>query len=220
MEHNPKNIKVHQKEKSVEISPKSYFNFFFYSKLNFLLFFLAVVMFFGSQILISLIFIFYTRYDGIKRGEDGSFENFTIFWLVLGLLHILAFVLMFLKAFLVEISALQSTEKIHKDMVMGIVRSPLSFFDMVSSGQITNKFSNDLGILDREIGQNSIFILDRATMWIIAFGTIIHLDLIYIIPALICLVFFIIFTLTNRNAIIKSKELSLKLKSPIFSQLR
>lgn len=105
-------------------------------------------------------------------------------------------------------------------MVMGIVRSPLSFFDVVSSGQITNKFSNDLGILDTELGQNLIFILDRSTMWVIAFGTIIHLDVIYMIPAIVCLVFFILFTLINRRAIIKSKEFSLKLKSPIFSQLR
>lgn len=109
MQQSTKNINLHKKEKNVEVSLKSYFTFFFYSRLNFVILSLAIVMFFGSQILISLIFIFYTKYDAIKRGEDRSFETFTTFWLVLGLFHILAFILMFLKAFLVEISALQST---------------------------------------------------------------------------------------------------------------
>ena len=33
-------------------------------------------------------------------------------------------------------------------MLIGLIRSPLSYFDITPSGQLTNRFSNDLGALD------------------------------------------------------------------------
>ena len=36
-------------------------------------------------------------------------------------------------------------------MLLGIVRSPVNLFDITPSGQLTNKFSNDLGIMDNQI---------------------------------------------------------------------
>jgi len=36
-------------------------------------------------------------------------------------------------------------------MINGIVRSPCDFFDSTPSGRLTNKFSNDLGILDNTL---------------------------------------------------------------------
>ena len=71
----------------------------------------------------------------------------------------MGFASVFLKTFLTEIVVLQSSERVHEDMVMGVVRSPLSYFDVTPSGQITNKFSNDLGILDNEVAFTLVNVL-------------------------------------------------------------
>ena len=128
--------------------------------------------------------------------------------------------LIFLQNLLVEISVLNSNEKIHEDMVMGIVRSPLGYFDMTPSGQITNKFSNDLGILDNLLALTLIFVLEKMMIWIVMLGSSFSMNLIYMIPAAGCLAFFIAFFNYSKQAIIATKELSLLLKSPVFSQLR
>ena len=127
--------------------------------MNYFLFPLAIVFFFGYQLAVAAILFFYSRFDTVQAGKDDDFESFSSFWLVLGLLHLLAFASIFLKNFLTEIVLLMSGEKIHEDMVMGIVRSPLSYFDVTPSGQITNKFSNDLGILDNEVAPALVYVL-------------------------------------------------------------
>ena len=41
-----------------------------------------------------------------------------------------------------------SIKAIDTDMIHGLMRSPASFFDTTSSGQLHSAFSNDLGIMD------------------------------------------------------------------------
>ena len=66
----------------------------------------------------------------------------------MGLLHIVGIVFVILKVFFLNITILNSNLKIHNDMLIGLIRSPLSYFDITPSGQLTNRFSNDLGALD------------------------------------------------------------------------
>ena len=103
---------------------------------------------------------------------------------------------------------------------MGIVRSPLSYFDVTPSGQITNKFSNDLGLLDNLLALTLIFVLERFMVWIVMLGGSLTMNIIYVIPFGGCLIFSIIFFNYTKPAINATKELSLQLKSPVFSQLR
>lgn len=58
------------------------------------------------------------------------------------------FVLSLIKYFLLYFGVLNINQAIHTDMINGITRSPCSYFDIKSSGQLHNKFSNDLGIMD------------------------------------------------------------------------
>ena len=105
-------------------------------------------------------------------------------------------------------------------MVMGVVRSPLTYFDITPSGQITNKFSNDLGILDNDVAANFFLVFERGILWIIMLGSLLALDLMYAGPAIACFLFFIFFFNYAKKSIISAKQLSLKLKSPTFTQLR
>ena len=109
------------------------------------------------------------------------------------MLYFIGFTLIFLQHLLIEILVLNSNEKIHEDMVMGIVRSPLSYFDVTPSGQITNKFSNDLGLLDNLLALTLIFVLERFMVWIVMLGGSLTMNIIYVIPFGGCLIFSIIF---------------------------
>ena len=162
----------------------------------------------------------YAKFDNVKNGLDGGFENLQSFWLFLGLVHAFGFFAIFIKGFLLEIIILESGSKIHEDMVMGVVRSPLTYFDITPSGQITNKFSNDLGILDNDVAANFFLVFERGILWVIMLGSLLALDLMYFGPAIACFLFFILFFNYAKNSIISAKQLSLKLKSPTFTQLR
>ena len=52
------------------------------------------------------------------------------------------------------------------------------------------------------------------------FGTVFRMNPTYIIPAAFCCVFFVFFFNYSKQSIVAIKQLSLKLKSPVFSQLR
>ena len=113
--------------------------------------------------------------------------------------------MIFIQNLLIEISVLNSNEKIHEDMVMGIVRSPLSYFDVTPSGQITNKFSNDLGLLDNLLALTLIFALERLMVWIVMLGSSLIMNIIYVIPFVGCLGFFIVFFNYSESAVIATK---------------
>lgn len=59
-------------------------------------------------------------------------------------------VLMMLKIYLLNTSILMASETLHDMMVNAILRSPTSYFDSIPSSILVNKFSSDLGIIDRE----------------------------------------------------------------------
>ena len=196
----------------MKVTLGSYGRFIFYHQANYALFPLAVVLFAGYQLAVSAILISYSKYEEMQESEA--------FWLTLGILHVAAVLLIFLKSFLMELVVLLSNEKIHSDMVMGMVRSPLSYFDVTPSGQITNKFSNDLGVMDGQLAQTFTYVIEKFMLWAVMFGAIFSMNAIYAVPAVACLFFFTVLYNYCKLPIIASKQLTLKLKSSVFSQLR
>ena len=86
-----------------------------------------------------------------------------------------------------------SNEKIHEEMIHGLVRSPTSFFDTTPIGQLTNKFSNDLGILDNTLGFTLIDVIEGPLVCSILFANVFAIDIFFIVPGLINLVFLVFF---------------------------
>lgn len=56
-----------------------------------------------------------------------------------------------LKYFCLNMCLLNSSQNIHEMMVKSVVRSPMKFFDLTPSGTLTNKFTNDLGVIDNNL---------------------------------------------------------------------
>ncbi len=101
-------------------------------------------------------------------------------------------------------------------MIKAIVRSPSSFFDSISSGLLVNKFSNDLGSIDNSLILSFIDAFEGPLSLFIALLNICQINGLMTIPAIIISIISILFFLYARPAIIKTKELSIQAKSPIF----
>ena len=104
-------------------------------------------------------------------------------------------------------------------MIHGLVRSPSSYFDTTPTGQLNNKFSNDLGIMDNTL----VFVLTDAIQGpivsLILIGNVFQINLYFLIPGLLNIIFVIFFFIYCKKAIISVKQLDLKLKSPVFNMV-
>ena len=58
-------------------------------------------------------------------------------------------------------------------MILAMIRTPLSYFDLTPTGQIINKFANDLGQIDNMMPLTLILMLEKIALWIIMVGNII-----------------------------------------------
>ena len=86
----------------------SYPKYIFFDNINYLVFSLSFVFFVVYQLIISLIIKLYSDYDSVKVGSNTTFESMNQFWLALIILHVLSFLTVIIKAFLLEIAVLKS----------------------------------------------------------------------------------------------------------------
>ncbi|XP_064596836.1 multidrug resistance-associated protein 1-like [Liolophura sinensis] len=120
-------------------------------------------------------------------------------------------------SFLMAIRMTCAASKLHADLLMNVLRSPMAFFDTTPIGRIVNRFSKDIDSVDEELSNLLGLWLDSACfvlsiLVIIAYSTPIFLSLI--MP--LCLLYYIIqrfYISTSRQL----KRLESKTRSPIFS---
>lgn len=141
------------------------------------------------------------------------------FWLALGLLLLGYFIFSNLKYFLLNILVLNSNESIHRDMIHGVVRSPSWYFDVTPTGRLNNKFSNDLGIMDNMLAFVLTDSIEGPIISIILLVNIFSINLWFLIPGLLNLVFIIVYFIYCKSVIVAVKQLDLKLKSPVFNMV-
>ncbi|KAJ2081996.1 hypothetical protein H4R24_001912 [Coemansia sp. RSA 988] len=116
--------------------------------------------------------------------------------------------------------SIQASKKIHNKMLGGVMRSPMSFFDVTPMGRIINRFSSDLEKCDEELPRSVSNIADNLTE-LIAAGAIIGyttpLTLVLAIPL------FFFNRNTQRQYLSSSRELKRlesTTRSPIIAQLQ
>jgi ATP-binding cassette, subfamily C (CFTR/MRP), member 4 len=102
-------------------------------------------------------FRFLAAYDlhtaGLYEFFNGDDKTY---WTAIGVLFGVYFLLSIVKFALLYVVILNSNKDIHAEMVNKIMRSPISYFDYTPSGQIINKFSNDIGIMDYVLAFNIV----------------------------------------------------------------
>lgn len=124
-----------------------------------------------------------------------------------------------IKYFLINLVALNSNEAIHEDMINGLVRSPSFYFDIIPSGRLNNYFSNDLGILDNMLPFVLVDCIEGPISCVIILSSIFTINVFFIIPAVISVVFIALFFMYCKKTIIELKRLDLVLKNPVFNMV-
>ena len=90
-------------------------------------------------------------------------------------------------------------------MIKGLIRCPSSYFDVTPTGQLTNKFSNDLGMLDTGLGFVALDSLEGPIISLVMMGNIFAINPFFIIPGVINIVFLLLFFTFSNESIINAK---------------
>ena len=104
-------------------------------------------------------------------------------------------------------------------MIHGLVRSPSFYFDITRTGQLNNKFSNDLGIMDNMLAFVLTGSLEGPIIGIIMIANVFSINVYFMIPGIVNIIFIVAFYIYCKKAIIEIKQLDLKLKSPVFNMV-
>ena len=124
---------------------------------------------------------------------------------------------MVIKYYCLNIDLLNASEANDNIMVKAIVRCPGSFFDKTPSGQLINKFSNDLGIIDNTMIFGLIDAIEGPIIIFVALANLFQINQFFIIVVVIILIFAIWFFYYSRPAVHACKQLDLQKKTPIFN---
>lgn len=140
-----------------------------------------------------------------------------LYWLTLGLMQVAYFILLITKYTMLSVVVLWSNERLHFEMMHGLVRCPSSYFDTTPSGRLINKFSNDLGILDSILAYTFIDTIEGPIISIIMLINIFQINLFFIPPGLLNILVIVVFFIYCRSTIVESKQLDLRSKTPVFN---
>jgi len=125
-------------------------------------------------------------------------------------------VTMWIKYICLNFCILNSSESIHGAMIKAVMHSPTSFFDSTPSGILINKFSNDLGVIDSSLITVMYEFFEGPIAFLVIIINICQIN-VFLIPACILFLVSIIgYAAYSRPALISSRQLNLKSKTPIF----
>jgi ATP-binding cassette subfamily C (CFTR/MRP) protein 4 len=102
-------------------------------------------------------------------------------------------------------------------MIHGLVRCPSAYFDTTPTGRLINKFSNDLGILDNTLSFVFFDMIEGPIITIIMLINIFQINVLFIPPGALSVIFLIFFFMFCKCTIIESKQLDLRTRTPVFN---
>ena len=139
--------------------------------------------------------------------------------MALGLLQLGFFIFMIIKYFLLNLVVLRSNEAIHESMMHSLVRSPSWYFDITPSGTLTNRFSNDLGIMDNMVAFVLTESIEGPIVSLVMIANVFQINVYFIAPGVIYIVFVVVFYLFCKRVIVNTKQLDLRMKTPVFNMV-
>ena len=112
---------------------------------------------------------------------------------------------------------LRASNTAHNEMLQKVVRSPTVFFDSNPSGRILNRFSNDVGVLDRFLP----LALDDVLTGILHLGSLLvsifAISPLILAPGVILMLVIWLIVRFTHKAVVESRSIELVTKSPIYS---
>lgn len=124
-----------------------------------------------------------------------------------------------MKYFTINVLIVFLNKTIHANMIHGLVRSPVVFYDTTRTGVLNNNFSNDLGFLDYTFASIFIDSFEGPIINLILLGNVVSMSFYYSIPALLSIIFILMLYNYCKEVIIALKKLDLSLKNPVYNMI-
>jgi len=211
------------KEEAAQVSWETYKNYFKF-KGSTATFIILVLLFLIPEGLM----IYFTRLMGYWALEQSAFENDTErssgdsfnnnYYIILCIVLLtIIFTINYTKTVKVNEFMLANNTKLHQAMLNAVVRAKILFFDLNPVGRILNRFSNDLGVLDKNNLKMAFEFLDNAIGHIGVLVTVCVINPAIFVPAL--LLSFGLYHIKKffDKPMILTKKLELASKSPLIS---
>jgi len=155
--------------------------------------------------------------DHLGFSEEGETFSHVYYVFILSLMLIFMLVADYMKITETYAFFVNSNTEVHQKMLNALLRAKTLFFDMNPSGKILNRFSNDLGVLDKGIPRNLFEFFDQTVSNMSLLVTICLINPAIAVPAV--LVFIGLFYIKKffKKPVVVTKKLDLTSKSPMIS---
>ncbi|RIA93900.1 ATP-binding cassette transporter 1 [Glomus cerebriforme] len=150
-----------------------------------------------------------------------SNENILLYFAIYGLLGLIFSIMTIFQTILLWVfCAIRAARKLHQQMLHGIIRSPMSFFDTTPLGRILNRFSKDIYTIDELlprifVGYFRTFFVVISTIFVITYST--PLFIIVIIPMIFMYIYIQTYYLSTSREL---KRLDSVTRSPIYAHFQ
>ena len=177
------------------------------SLLYFIIFALSAAVVEFSNIWFSRVLAYWTSGQYSERLAFG----------IMGLMVGVCVIACFLRNYFFIKMCLNSADTAHKSMLERVIRSPVSFFDTNPVGRTLNRFSNDVGTMDRIIPQAADEFMNGFFNLFAILITVFSIEPIIIAPGAFLIIGIYIIVQFTRRAIIETRSIELVTRSPMYS---
>ena len=185
-------------------------------------FVMLIAIFIASHV----IMIYYSRFLGYWAEEQyryynqpdqaSNFSSFSYITVCL-LLLVIIFVISYLKTVKLYGFLLATNTEIHQRMLNSLLRSKVLFFDINPTGKIINRFSNDIGLLDKTNPRMTYDLVDNAISYISVVVTVCIFNVYILVPSVLVIYGLFYIRKIFDKPMTQVKELELAAKSPMLS---
>ena len=112
---------------------------------------------------------------------------------------------------------LEAAKILHNKILYRVIRAKTEFFDTNPAGRILNRFSNDVGVLDRYLMMVSSDCVDAIFYFAALFVTLWIVTPLLLIPGAVLVIFVLLLVKLVKKAIIQGRGIELVTRSPIYS---
>ena len=175
-----------------------------------------ILFFFINLALIEVLYVGYTRLLGywIAGTWDSSFAI-----KVLGILIVVFLLALATREIFFVNFSLNASKNLHTNMLKYVINAAIEFFDTNPSGRIINRFSNDMGVLDRFLLMVQNDLIDGYFYFAAILITVFIIVPWILLPTLLVIILLVFIVRALKKAIVQGRAIELLSRSPIYSLL-
>ena len=170
----------------------------------------ATFLFVGSESISWLFTLFIAKWRADEWNNNKSY-------IIIGTITAVSLPLSLLKYLLYFNRALKASNKFHNKMLNRLFQSPMRFFDRNPSGRIINRFSNDMGILDKFLIAGWLDLLEGFVSFWVTLAALWTRQLEVFISVFVLVGLCGLVTAWSYKAIAQTRGLELATRSPMYS---